>query len=403
MRILYLPSWYPRADHPTYGIFLRGQAAALAKRHRVVVVPVPETTSLLRRPWRCRNRCQTRHGPAGLVELSLSGPNYTPGAPNAHERIVWRLYRRGFDEAVRVFGAPPDLIHAQVALEAGYFGARLAAKYHVPLVLTEHISRPDLLMRTPRNRERALYAMHAAACMLGVSPPQRRLLQEAGVRREIDVVPNPIDTELFSPGRPAPAPPPVRLITVGHLIARKGVDNLLRAVARITGSDPIGLEVDIVGRGELRRALQSTAVSLGLGARVRFHGEQLPRQVRDLLRQSHIYACASLTESFGIAVAEAMSVGLPVVVTESGGPESYVTEAQGAVVRPGSIEELVHGIRDVVHRLGTFDHQRQRQYILDRFSEATVVSEIEKHYRLALECPRRQDGRAGDQERGADG
>jgi len=384
LRVLFLPSWYPHADHPTYGIFLQVQAAALARRCGVVVVPVPRPMSLFRRPWGWGDRCRVRQGPASLVELHLSGPNYTPRASKAYESVIWRLYRRGFAEAGRLLGAPPDLIHAHVAIEAGYFGARLAERYDVPLVLTEHVSRPALLMSTQWDRERALYAMHAATSLIGVSPPQRDLLYRAGVRREIDVVPNPVDTDLFSPDGSVP-PPPIRLITVGHLIARKGILNLLEAVARIGASDHGPLELEVVGAGPLRPQLEAATASLGLAGRVRFHGERSHPEVRDLLRQSHIYVCSSVTESFAVAVVEAMSVGLPVVVTRSGGPESYVTDAHGVVVAPDSIEGLTEGIRGLVGRLSDFDRLKQRQYVLDRFSQDVVVNEIEKCYALALE------------------
>jgi len=85
-----------------------------------------------------------------------------------------------------------------------------------------------------------------------------------------------------------------------------------------------------------------------------------------------------------VAVIEAMSVGLPVVVTRSGGPESYVTRAQGAVVEPDSAEELARGIRDVVSRLDQFDRHKLHQYVVDHFSQEVVVHEITKRYRLAV-------------------
>jgi glycosyltransferase involved in cell wall biosynthesis len=384
LRVVFLPSWYPQADRPTYGIFLRDQAIALAKRCHVVVVPVPRPTSLFWRPWLWRDRCRVRHGSASLVELHLSGPNYTPRARNANEGVIWRLYRRGLAEAVRLLGGPADLIHAHVAIEAGYFGARLAEMYDVPLVLTEHISRPTLLMSTPRDRERALYAMHAATTLICVSAPQRELLPRAGVERGIDVVANVVDTGLFTPAGPI-APPPLRLITVGHLIVRKGIVNLLAAVARLRMMGLGSLELDVVGTGPLRPRLEAMTVALGLAGRVRFHGERSHLEVRNLLRRSHIYVCPSVTESFGVAVVEAMSVGLPVVVTRSGGPESYVRDAHGMVVAPDSIEALMEGIRGIVGRLGDFDAQRQREYVLERFSPDVVGSEVEKRYALALE------------------
>lgn len=384
LRILYLPSWYPHPEHPTYAIFIQVQAQALASQHELLVAPVPQVLSLLGSPRNWVDRRELRSSPAGISELYVRGPNYTPKCPNAYERSLWRLYRRCFHEATRFFGQQPDLIHAQVAIEAGYFASRLAQKYDRPLVLTEYISRPELLLRTPRDRKCFQDAMHAPESVMSISPMQRDLLYKAGVQREIDVVPPLIDTEFFSPGPPMPFRSP-RLIVVGNLIPRKGMHHLLEAIARLGTSEGLHLELEVVGRGPCRQDLDNLAISLGIAGRVRFHGEKSQQEIRDLLRSCQIYVCSSLTESFGIAVIEAISVGLAVVVTRCGGPEFYVTPEQGAVVEPDSVEELVRGVRDVVSRLGNIDPQKQHQYIVDHFSKEVVVREVSKRYRLAFE------------------
>ena len=188
--------------------------------------------SLLGSPQNWVDQLQLQCRPGGLFELHASGPNYTPRLRGSYERVLWRLYRRVFREAIRFFGASPDLIHAQVSVEAGYFAARLARKYDRPLVLTEHISRPELMLKTPLDRQWFLYAMRAPQCVMAVSSKQRDLLYRAGVQREIDVVPNLINTELFSPGPPRRLPP-FRLAVIGSLIHRKGIHHLLEAIAML--------------------------------------------------------------------------------------------------------------------------------------------------------------------------
>ena len=381
-RVLYLPSWYPHPAQPTYAIFLRVQAECLSRAHDLVVVPPPNSTSLWSSPRNWIDRCEGGRSPGGCFELHMSGPNHTPKFPSAHDRTLWRLYRRSFREATRFIGAKPDLIHAQVSLDAGYYAVRLAREYHCPLVLTEQISRPEMLLK--RDRERFLYAIHAPECVMALSPMQRDHLYDAGVQREIDVVPNAIDTDLFSPG-PRPESPPIRLVSVGNLIERKGVGLLLQAVSRLVHVDRMPLELEVVGRGPLRSELEAAARDLRIEDRVHFHGEQSHGEIRDLLRRCNIYVSASLTESLGVAIIEGMSVGLPAVVTRSGGPESYVTPEVGIIVEPGSVEDLVRGISATVARLPDFDPERQHRYIVERFSSLVLVPEVTKRYALAIE------------------
>jgi L-malate glycosyltransferase len=382
LRVLCLPSWYPTAGHPTYGIFMQVQAKALASRHDVIVVAPPDTVSVFSSPQNWQDHCEPVKISEGFFELHLQGPNYTPGLPGSYERILSRLYRRGFRHATKLWGKAPEVIHAH-SVEAGYFGVRLAEKYHCPLVLTEHINHPSLLLKTPRDRQRFHYTMSKANRVIAVSPVQRDLLYQAGVRRRIEVIPNLIDTQFFTPPSAIPSPPPYRLIMVGNLIPRKGVHYLLEAVAELRKEESFPVELDVIGKGELQGELESKAVALGIESQVRFHGEKDQRNVRDLLRQSHVFVSPSVTESFGVAVIEAMSVGLPVVVTRSGGPESYVSHTHGVVVEPGSSAELARGIREVISRFDSFDPKMQHEFIDHRFSERPVVEQITQQYCLS--------------------
>jgi L-malate glycosyltransferase len=382
LRILYLPSWYPTPEKPQYAIFLKVQAEALARDHDVVVFPVPATLSLLGGPSNWKNRVEVEGNGSAVKTLRVSGPNYHPGWPDAEERTLLRLYRRGLYETIRLWGGPPDLIHAQVAWAGGYYGALLAREIGCPLVLTEQISRPYLLLEKPRDRHWFRFAMREADIVMCLSPAQQEQLRRVGVDREIVVVPDLIDTDLFSPGTPPPGRP-IRLITVGSLIERKGVAHLLDAVAtlRAGGTD---LVLSVVGDGPLRPALEEMARTLGIASQVDFHGDCSLLQVRDLLRQSHVYVSPSLTESLGIAVIEGISVGLPAVVTRSGGPETFMTPDEGVVVEPGDPAELVRGIREVLGQPRRFDVQRLHQSAVERFGIRSVTSRIDTQYRRAL-------------------
>jgi glycosyltransferase involved in cell wall biosynthesis len=391
LRVLCLPSWYPHPEDPTVAIFMQVQARALARWHDFVIVAPPSTVSLFSSPRNWVDQCEPMKNLEGLFEIHLRGTNYTPGLPGSYERVLWRLYRRGVLYATELWDKAPDVIHAH-SVEAGYFGVKLAQKYHCPLVLTEHINHPSVLLRTLKDRQRFHYTMSKANIVIAVSSLQRDLLYQAGVRRRIEVIPNVIDTQFFSPFSGAQSAPPYRLIMVGNLIPRKGVQYLLEAVAELRRKGSLPVELDVIGKGELRGELESQSRSLGIESHVRFHGEKHQQDVRDLLRQSHIYVSPSITESFGVAIIEAMSVGLPVVVTRSGGPESYVSHNHGVVIEPGSSAELARGIREVISRFDSFDPKMQHEFVHRHFSERPVVEQITQQY-----CLSKQAMRSGEQ------
>jgi glycosyltransferase involved in cell wall biosynthesis len=106
---------------------------------------------------------------------------------------------------------------------------------------------------------------------------------------------------------------PLKVLAIGRLAHYKGFDVLIRAIA-----ETLDAELDIVGSGAQLGALQSLAQSLDLGGRVLFHGA-----IDDTARDALLLRCDCLclpsidrTESFGIALLEAMSAGKACVVAD---------------------------------------------------------------------------------------
>lgn len=128
---------------------------------------------------------------------------------------------------------------------------------------------------------------------------------------------------------------PLRVVFVGNLAPRKGLDTLVAGLAA-SGTDA---ELTVVGRpadeGYVDR-VRAQVADRGLGDRVRFAGELADDDLAAELRASHVLAVPSRYEGFGIVYLEAMSVGLPVVASRAGGATDLVTDgADGFLVDPG--------------------------------------------------------------------
>ena len=144
-----------------------------------------------------------------------------------------------------------------------------------------------------------------------------------------------------------------RFVHSGRLVAPKGVDLAIRAVAR--ARNPV--ELDVIGRGEAKETLIRLAADLGLGDRVHFR-----ERFRDHdalyrgLRQYRGFVFPSLTEAHGIVVQEAMMMGLPMICLDWGGPSLLVTPDSGIAIPPeGGEEAVVAALADAMDRLGEDD------------------------------------------------
>ncbi|HXO04845.1 MAG TPA: glycosyltransferase [Candidatus Sulfotelmatobacter sp.] len=124
--------------------------------------------------------------------------------------------------------------------------------------------------------------------------------------------------------------------TVRSMEKSYGIDCLLKAFKLLVNehSDwPIKLV--IVGGGNLEREYRELARDLGLGGLVHFAGKVSHRRVPDYLRSFSVFAALSDNESFGVAILEASSCGIPVVVSKVGGlPEVVVDGKTGLMVPP---------------------------------------------------------------------
>lgn len=131
------------------------------------------------------------------------------------------------------------------------------------------------------------------------------------------------------PRPPSTAPRPPTVVCVAALRPEKGHDVLLSAFAQVHRAVP-DARLQLVGDGAMREALQAQAAAAGIGGCVEFLGS-VP-DVWDHLATADVFALASRSEAFGIAIAEAMAAGLPVVAPAVG--------AISELVQPGVTGEL---------------------------------------------------------------
>jgi glycosyltransferase involved in cell wall biosynthesis len=156
-------------------------------------------------------------------------------------------------------------------------------------------------------------------------------------------------TEPASPAEgPGPGEPPV-LLCVASVTPRKGHDVLVSALARVsdlpwTCTCVGGLDRDPAHADSVLRQVAEA----GLGHRIDFIGERHADQLRDLYRGASIFVLASHYEGYGMALAEALAHGLPVVSTTGGAIPYTVPEDVGILVGPGDVSAFASALRHVL-------------------------------------------------------
>lgn len=176
---------------------------------------------------------------------------------------------------------------------------------------------------------------------------------------------------------------PRLVVAAGRLVAMKGFDVLIEAIAGIDG------QLVILGAGPLEARLRALVASHGLQARVRITGEFYDRsEFKCMLHAARIFAMPSITETFGLVQLEAMACGRAVVNTRLPTVVPLVARhgQEALTVAPGSVPELAAALRTLLEdealcvRLG----RNGRQRVAETYSEPAYLARMLQIYRAAV-------------------
>ncbi|QRE75112.1 glycosyltransferase family 4 protein [Methylobacterium aquaticum] len=229
-------------------------------------------------------------------------------------------------ELIRAVGRPVSvLVHHPLGYETGLSPERAAA-----LIAVERaaLALADRVVATSRYTARLLTAE------FGV-PSSRIAVAEPGTAPAARVVPR--------------EGPHARLLAVGTVTPRKGYDVLVRALAGLTD-----LDWSLTIAGSLDRAPASAAAlrdridASDLGGRITLAGAVTPEALERLYGQADLAVSASLFEGYGMALAEALARGLPLVATTGGAAAETVPEGAGQAVAPGDAPALAASLRALI-------------------------------------------------------
>lgn len=255
-----------------------------------------------------------------------------------------------FDDYVGRYGMP-DVLHAHCVKWGGYAAMKLSQQYHVPYVVTEHLSRlvfekefgpaPSSAWQIPLLKE----AYQRADMVIPVSEELvDNIACYFGKDYRWQAVSNTIDVDFFSYRQRTPVEGRrFRFCCLANFWPLKGYDVLIPAFRQLRerGMD---VELHIAGRGT-----DSAACRAMLPEGVTTHGLISRDAVRDLLYQSDALVLASRSEVQPLALLEAMSTGIPVVATEC--VPASLRLAEGCTIVPvDDVQALSEAMAGVIGR-----------------------------------------------------
>lgn len=368
MKILVIPSWYP----PNGGRFFKLQSESLAKLgHSIDVLILEERSLTQKRNFKIESN-------KSLLINEIKHKYYRiPKMNTLNIALFIRKYKKILLKYLEI--NKPDVIHIHSSVWAGVVLAELANKYTIPYVITEHRSLflkeklpfNDILIKKIKN------TLNLSTNILVVSNEMKEKLKKY-TNNSIKVLPNMVDTAFFKPSIKSKNNTRIEFVGVGNLTSVKGFDILLEAFAKIKVNNK-NVYLKIIGSGIELNNLKSLSTKLKLNNYIEFSGYKTKEELLEIYQKADIFVSPSRIEPFGVVIIEALSCGLPIVVTNSGGPSSIVNKNNGYLAENENANSLQSKMQLMIDNLANFDAHVIRANVIANYSEEVISKKLEKH------------------------
>jgi L-malate glycosyltransferase len=275
------------------------------------------------------------------------------------EVMIW-LYkaRREYDTLIQ--NNQYDLVHAFFGFPSGWLCYQ--SRKQLPYIISLRGS--DVPGRNPRlaldYKILAPLFRRIWENASGLVAPSRGLRERAHnflPTVDIQVVPNGVDLEKFSPAQPSANSNPIKLLTVGRLSASKRIDLLIEAMEILHRTMP-DIMLTIAGGGALADQLKSLISKKQLSNVIQMRGMVAGPDMPALYREHNLYISATAQEGMSNAFLEAMASGLPIVTTKCEGTKELITN-NGVILENPNAQLVAAAIREIVINRKKYEQMKQ--------------------------------------------
>lgn len=323
-----LPTLDPRLGGPSSAV--RGMSRSLAAAGLDVMIASTTTGE----QWQAEG-VPTFQARVAIPRLLPSSFYYAPELARWMERRI-----RDFDvvHVHTVFNFPSAL------------ACRLAKRHRVPYVVRPCGILDPWSLAQGRLKKRLWMRLIERANLEGAAAIhftcEEERLAASGLIGTVPCIVTPLGVDVPSARRAEPSGPEKQILFLSRLHSKKGLERLVEALEKLHRErDDFVLVIAGRGKDAYERQLRRLVADAGLAARTRWCGFVEGAEKEQLLQRAAMFVLPSYQENFGIAVAEAMAYGIPVVISDRVNIQALVTENRAGIVVGSDGESLISAIR----------------------------------------------------------
>lgn len=357
MKILIQSHLFPNTNMKSYGTFIYDYAKSIAKfdNEVSVVVPIPYNffpLNLFKRWQRYKNIPDMKID----SNIKIYYIKYIAFPMRFLFRYRWiNIYLCNYFFYKKLMSKNKfDFIHAHVVLPNGQISKHLGKKYKVPYGITIHGADIYYYLRKVKNMHIPIYKTLENSCFVGlVSHKLKNLLEMNQIKcnpQKMHVIYNGITfykyKKVIWKDKDSNA---IRILSVGHLIKRKGFHLLLNAMKEVVKINP-SVYCYIIGDGLEKQHLESMITEFKLSNNVFLLGELSNQEVFNFMGNSDIFALPSWDEAWGVVYVEAMYNKLPIIATANEGISEIIeNKKNGILIDKNSTHDLIESIIELAN------------------------------------------------------
>ncbi len=366
LHILFINSWYPSRVLPTNGDFIQRHVEAVALKHKVTAIHVITDNSI-------KNEVLSDENINGVRTLIAY---LKPTKNNISKQFqFFRAYKKLIS-----LSKDFDIVHVNRLFPVGIIAVWLKINRNIPYIISEHFSgyqnrigKSELLISKIIARQ--------ANLICPVSEDLSKNMQVLGLKGNYKVVPNVIDTTIFTPTDNINKV--FTLIHVSSLVDDiKNISGILNVIGQLQNHIPNFLFY-LVGDNPFQ--YQSLIDSLNIDSKNIKLIDQIPhREVATYIQNSDIMLMFSNYESFSCVIKEAFSCGIKVISTDVGGINEYFPNDFGKLIPVKNEKELLDSILSLNDKTENNQKNIMHQYIENHFSKEIISSDFSNIYQDIL-------------------
>jgi glycosyltransferase involved in cell wall biosynthesis len=283
-------------------------------------------------------------------------------------RMLDYIQRQGFTEIII---STPGPIGLTALLAAKMLNLQTSGIYHTDFPQYIRILTDDSFLESVAWRYMHWFYGQLDTVFVNSEEYRRSWISRGFAPEKLKILPRGLDTTLFNPERRDPAfwkkfgetNGAIRLLYVGRISKEKDLDVLAQAYRQLR-DEGLPIQLYLVGDGPYLETLNSTLLQDAV-----FTGYLRGMELATAYASADVFVFPSTTDTFGNVVIEAQASGVPVIVSDTGGPKELVDQnVNGVVTKSHDVEDLARAIRDLV----TDQNKREqmscqaRQAVVDR-------------------------------------